>query len=49
MFAGDQTDCRLADRIATEMAPNGFDVIIDDCSHIGALSKVSFGTCSTTT
>jgi hypothetical protein len=42
MFAGDQTDCRLLTRIAAEIAPDGFDVIIDDCSHIGALSKVSF-------
>lgn len=42
MFAGDQTDCRLLTRVAAEMAPDGFDVIIDDCSHIGTLSKVSF-------
>jgi len=42
MFAGDQTDCRLLTRVAAEMAPDGFDVIIDDCSHIGSLSKVSF-------
>lgn len=42
MFAGDQTDCRLLSRIAVEIAPDGFDVIIDDCSHIGALSKISF-------
>jgi hypothetical protein len=42
MFAGDQADCRLLSRVATEMAPDGFDVIIDDCSHIGSLSKVSF-------
>jgi hypothetical protein len=42
MFAGDQTDCRLLTRIAAEIAPAGFDVIIDDCSHIGTLSKASF-------
>jgi hypothetical protein len=42
MFAGDQADCRLLTRIAAEVAPGGFDVIIDDCSHIGALSKISF-------
>jgi SAM-dependent methyltransferase len=42
MFAGDQADCRLLSRIAAEMAPDGFDLIIDDCSHIGALSKVAF-------
>jgi hypothetical protein len=42
MFAGDQTDCRLLTRIAADMAPAGFDVIIDDCSHIGTLSKISF-------
>lgn len=28
--------------IAQEIAPEGFDIIIDDCSHIGELTKVSF-------
>jgi hypothetical protein len=43
MFAGDQTDCRFLTRVAAEMAPGGlFDLIIDDCSHIGELSKITF-------
>src|SRR5438309_8699047 len=25
-----------------ETAPEGFDVIIDDCSHIGELTRISF-------
>ena len=42
MFAGNQTDTDLLSRAAAEVAPDGFDVVIDDCSHIGALSKISF-------
>ena len=42
MFAGDQADTALLSRIAAEVAPEGFDLIIDDCSHIGALTKTSF-------
>jgi hypothetical protein len=42
MFAGNQADTDLLSRVAAEVAPDGFDVIIDDCSHIGALAKVSF-------
>jgi hypothetical protein len=42
MFAGDQADTDLLSRVAAEVAPDGFDVVIDDCSHIGALAKVSF-------
>ncbi|HYX42220.1 MAG TPA: hypothetical protein VE821_11005, partial [Pyrinomonadaceae bacterium] len=37
-----QQDTELLDRIARECAPDGFDVIIDDCSHIGVLARVSF-------
>jgi SAM-dependent methyltransferase len=32
---GDQTDPELMRRIACDHAPDGFDVIIDDASHIG--------------
>lgn len=42
MFAGDQADCGFLTRVAAAIAPAGFDLIIDDCSHIGALAKVSF-------
>ncbi len=41
-YCGEQQDTVLLDRIARETAPEGFDVIIDDCSHIGELTRVSF-------
>jgi hypothetical protein len=41
-FAGDQADTGLLARIAGQVAPDGFDIIIDDCAHIGALAKASF-------
>ena len=41
-YTGKQQDLALLDRIAGECAPDGFDVIIDDCSHIGVLTKKSF-------
>ncbi len=42
VYQGRQEDTRLLDQIAWEQAPSGFDIIIDDCSHIGALSRTSF-------
>ena len=42
MFVGDQADVGLLSRVAAAIAPGGFDIVIDDCSHIGALAKVSF-------
>jgi hypothetical protein len=41
-YRGSQTDTALLDRIAQETAPNGFDIIIDDCSHIGEFTRISF-------
>jgi len=41
-YQGVQQDTELLDRIGAEAAPEGFDIIIDDCSHIGVLSRVSF-------
>jgi hypothetical protein len=41
-YAGMQQDTALLDRLARENAPEGFDIIIDDCSHIGVLSRASF-------
>jgi SAM-dependent methyltransferase len=41
-YQGAQDDFALLDRIARECAPDGFDVIIDDCSHNGAITKRSF-------
>lgn len=42
VYQGAQQDTDLLDRIARECAPAGFDVIIDDCSHVGELTRVSF-------
>lgn len=41
-FEGNQTDLRFLSRIAKETAEDGFDVIIDDASHLGYETKVSF-------
>jgi hypothetical protein len=41
-YAGQQQDTGLLDRIAGDVAPDGFDAIIDDCSHIATPSRVSF-------
>jgi hypothetical protein len=42
LYQGKQQDLGLLDRIARENAPSGFDIIIDDCSHIAHLSHRSF-------
>ena len=42
LYRGGQQDKALLDRVARECAPEGFDVIIDDCSHVGELTRVSF-------
>jgi SAM-dependent methyltransferase len=41
-YQGDQTDLALLDRIAKECAPDGFDIIIDDASHLAEFTKISF-------
>ncbi|HEX8719986.1 MAG TPA: hypothetical protein VF736_05045 [Pyrinomonadaceae bacterium] len=41
-YQGGQQDTELLDRIARECAPEGFDIIIDDCAHVGHLARVSF-------
>lgn len=41
-YRGRQEDTDLLSRIAREQAPDGFDIIIDDCSHIGELTRTSF-------
>jgi hypothetical protein len=41
-YEGPQQDTGLLDRIGRENAPGGFDIIIDDCAHIGTFSRVSF-------
>jgi len=41
-YQGSQDDTLLLDRLAKECAPDGFDIIIDDASHIGTLTRNSF-------
>jgi len=41
-FIGDQQDTEFLDHVANKVASDGFDIIIDDCSHIGRVTKVSF-------
>jgi hypothetical protein len=42
VYQGDQRDLALLDRIAAECGPDGFDIIIDDASHIAEFTKISF-------
>ena len=42
MYEGNQADPALLSRVAAEVAPEGFDIIIDDCAHIGVVAKASF-------
>jgi len=42
LFEGSQTDLQFLTRVAKQVAPEGFDIIIDDASHIGALTKIAF-------
>lgn len=41
-YQGEQQDTDILDRIGREVAPEGFDVIIDDASHVGQLTRLSF-------
>lgn len=42
IYQGEQQDTALLDRLAAEQAPDGFDIIIDDASHVGQLTRISF-------
>lgn len=42
VYQGFQQDPVVLDRIGKEVAPQGFDVIIDDASHIGEYTRDSF-------
>jgi hypothetical protein len=42
LYQGGQQDIALLDRLAAETAPRGFDIIIDDASHVGELTRISF-------
>jgi len=41
-YSGFQQDTAFIDDICSKSAPDGFDVIIDDCSHIGNFTRISF-------
>jgi hypothetical protein len=41
-YQGKQEDVELLDRVAKEVAPDGFDIVIDDAAHVGDLAKISF-------
>jgi len=42
MFKGSQADIKFLSDVSNEIAPDGFDIIIDDASHIGELTKITF-------
>ena len=42
MFQGNQDDTAFLSDVARRTAPSGFDLIIDDASHIGTLTSVAF-------
>jgi hypothetical protein len=42
LFEGSQEDTQFLSEVALSTAPDGFDIIIDDASHIGELTKTTF-------
>jgi hypothetical protein len=42
LFEGSQADTRFLSEVANKVAPEGFDIIIDDASHVGMLTKTAF-------
>jgi hypothetical protein len=42
LFEGSQSDKKFLSDVAQKIAPEGFDIIIDDASHIGELTKIAF-------
>jgi len=42
IFEGNQWDKAFLSKVANKMAPDGFDIIIDDASHIGIKTKRTF-------
>lgn len=42
IFEGSQSDKQFLSEVANKVAPEGFDIIIDDASHIGSLTKTAF-------
>ncbi|MCU0460397.1 MAG: hypothetical protein MUF36_00065 [Bacteroidales bacterium] len=42
LYEGSQADPVFLSNVASEVAPDGFDIIIDDASHIGELTSKAF-------
>ena len=42
VFQGNQSDLTFLDQVCNECFKEGIDIIIDDASHIGELTKISF-------
>lgn len=42
LYEGSQTDLPFLSRVAAETAPAGFDLIIDDASHLGEATRTAF-------
>lgn len=42
LYKGSQDDVQLLEQIAKENAPQKFDIIIDDCAHVGEIAKRSY-------
>jgi SAM-dependent methyltransferase len=42
IYRGRQEDTALLSRIAAETAPDGFDIVIDDASHVAAPTRTCF-------
>jgi hypothetical protein len=42
VFEGSQTDTQFLSTVAKKAAPSGFDIIIDDASHNGEMTKIAF-------
>lgn len=42
IFEGNQADLQFLSQVANKMAPEGFDIIIDDASHVGEPTKTAF-------
>jgi len=42
IYQGAQQDLKILDIIGKKAAPNGFDIIIDDASHVGEFTQISF-------
>jgi hypothetical protein len=42
LFEGNQADTAFLSSVAQQTAPDGYDIIIDDASHLGELTKITF-------